>query len=816
MATWLFLLEVLSLALAQPEHVVVLPQGAVGLSTRGKALRVRLAPELNVEKDELKEVLPREANVKFGVFSSVHEEGIRVDGLGSISIFKAPGALQLRLRDMFGKLVTQGDLEGCAGLLGRKAEGGKVLVEKSMNAGACCDACHAESQCTDWFVSQGRCVLVQNATGWSPEIGAVAGRSGGLLIFNSSTAQLYGRGAGPKDALKLLAAESPVTLANRATYVPYFYSKDGYAALGHSNVTHFNRMAARYHSTGQQLAWAFEGAFQLFLMPAASLAEGTKAYYALTGPPAVPPRHILGFMACRWGWKDRRYLEDTVDQFRRGGFPLDSVILDFEWFANTSDYSFNSSGEEWYQDFGWNSELFPEPTKQLKKYLEEQQVFLAGIRKPRLGNQRLLKLAQDKGWLAPQGGPETYAVGRWLRFSDPEMRSWYSQQMEHYLTSGISYWWNDEGENFYYTYHDWNLAELDLHQIHKARQNSRFFSLNRAFTPGMARLGAAVWTGDVESSWQDLRKTAGMMLNWALAGAPYVACDIGGFFGNASSQLLTRWYQVGSFMPLMRTHSTHDDQPHWPWLYSDAHIMRQALIQRYRLLPYHYSLAHRLNTEGELFIRPLAMDFPEDPKVEDLTSQWMDGEILVSPVLSKDSHAEIYLPEGLWHPFNVEGEVIQGPHYVTKKVNLADVPAFVRLGTVLVLAPGEALRSSLSLPGGDLEVQVYAGAPGNFTLIEDDGDGDVVGDVLLRRTTFVWDDTLQQLSWTVANHVVAPKGSFQHVFLTVFASKGSNNQRMKSKVVPLSSSGTLSVYDMRGSKSLRQVKSGHFYRGSHL
>eukprot|EP00434_Breviolum_minutum_P040936 symbB.v1.2.036400.t1/scaffold5128.1/size30560/6 len=66
----------------------------------------------------------------------------------------------------------------------------------------------------------------------------------------------------------------------------------------------------------------------------------------------------------------------------------------------------------------------------------------------------------------------------------------------------------------------------------------------------------------------------------------------------------------------MRTHSTHDDQPHWPWLYSDAHIMRQALIQRYRLLPYHYSLAHRLNTEGELFIRPLAMDFPEDPKAQ--------------------------------------------------------------------------------------------------------------------------------------------------------------------------------------------------------
>eukprot|EP00438_Fugacium_kawagutii_P020967 Skav229913 [mRNA] locus=scaffold877:112134:118104:+ [translate_table: standard] len=190
----------------------------------------------------------------------------------------------------------------------------------------------------------------------------------------------------------------------------------------------------------------------------------------------------------------------------------DSLILDFEWFANTSDYSFRDSGESWYDDFGWNPQLFPQPTQQLKKYLEEcreeRQVHVAGIRKPRLGNKELLELAKKKGWLAPTGGPETYARGRWLQFSDPEMRSCpYGHHgciLRHYLDSGISYWWNDaqEGENFWYTYHDWNLAELDLH--HKARMGSRFFSLNRAFTPGMARLGAAVWTGDVESTWEEL------------------------------------------------------------------------------------------------------------------------------------------------------------------------------------------------------------------------------------------------------------------------------------------------------------------------
>eukprot|EP00435_Cladocopium_sp_Y103_P010810 s1932_g2.t2 len=610
---WLLLFEATWQSLARPEHVVLLPQGAIGLSTRGKALRVRVASSrqlTEIDADEPREVLPAEADATFRIFNG-EEEGIEVDGVGAVSVFR-PGSRfpQLRLRDSQGRLLMQSEAPSrCGQLLGRRAQGGHVLLQKPLDSGACCEACQADASCTDWSISKGSCVLLQDAEGWTPEEGAVAGRSQGLLIFNSSTERLYGRGAGPPDALQLLAEGSPVSLANRATYVPYFYSRDGYAALGHSNVTHFNRMAARYHSTGQQLAWAFEGAFQLYLMPAASLSQGTKAYYALTGRPALPPRHILGFMACRWGWKDQRYLEETLDQFRNGGFPLDSVILDFEWFANTSDYSFRDSGESWYDDFGWNPQLFSAPSQQLKKYLEdqklpircfyvaarwaevdgyleseglefggkdssfdfdtvdvardfepgepqflaEQEVHVAGIRKPRLGNRKLLHLAKEKGWLSLSegagdhpltGGPEDYAHGRWLRFSEPELRRWYAQQMRHYLDSGISYWWNDEGENFYYTYHDWNLAELELHQSHQDRAMSRFFSLNRAFTPGMARLGAAVWTGDVTSSWEDLRKTPGMMLNWALAGAPYVACDIGGFSGNASSQLLARWYQA--------------------------------------------------------------------------------------------------------------------------------------------------------------------------------------------------------------------------------------------------------------------------------
>eukprot|EP00913_Durusdinium_trenchii_P012280 g11530.t1 len=220
-----------------------------------------------------------------------------------------------------------------------------------------------------------------------PELGSLALSKQGLLQLRDARGALLTQTEplGRCRALKgqrpqmLLAEGSAVSLANRATYVPYFYSRDGYAVLGHSNVTHFNMMAVRYQSFPEQgrIAWAFEGAFQLHFMLAPSLAEGTKAYYALTGRPPVPPRHAFGFMACRWGWPNQRYLEETVQ-----------------------------SGAE------------------------DQQLFVAGIRKPRLGNRQLLHLAKERKWIAPEGGPETYAKGRWLRFSDPTMQRWYAQQMQ--------------------------------------------------------------------------------------------------------------------------------------------------------------------------------------------------------------------------------------------------------------------------------------------------------------------------------------------------------------------------------------------------
>merc|ERR1719356_633353 len=102
------------------------------------------------------------------------------------------------------------------------------------------------------------------------------------------------------------------------------------------------------------------------MIPATTLAQGTLRLYELVGAPPVPPRYALGFFASRWGWKSKAYAHKVVSQFREGGYPIDNVIFDFEWFVNETDYAFDAPGKSWYGDFGYHSKLFPDPVEDLR------------------------------------------------------------------------------------------------------------------------------------------------------------------------------------------------------------------------------------------------------------------------------------------------------------------------------------------------------------------------------------------------------------------------------------------------------------------
>lgn len=614
-----------------------------------------------------------------------------------------------------------------------------------------------------------------------------------LLALSSRGGPLYGRGASPYDALKLTAVAVQAQVSNRATFVPYYYSADGYGAMGlvgHRTNMYFGRVyPVSYMLDDNRLLWGHAGAFELFLMPAATLEAGTQAFLALTGVPRVPPRYAFGFLASQWNWKDRQTIESTIEGFRSGGFPLDVLAVDLEAASSVADYGLSAGGSEDYQDFGFRNRTFPTPARQLARYRQKHEVRICGMRTPRLGNATSLAMATSKGWILPQGAPggdyppdleRNYGFGRQLNFSNEDARAWYSAQLLPLINAGVECWWNDEGEADYFTYHWWNVAESDaLLRSNAMDPRKRFFSMNRAFTPGLARLGAIAWTGDVEASWEDLRRTPGMMLNWGLAGAPYVGCDIGGFMGDSEPELLTRWMQVGIFLPIMRIHSSFRASPHWPWKFGEetAVAIKAALELRYRLIPYHYSLAHAIFARTALWMRPLAMDFPAevDATAAGLTTQWMDGRLLVAPVLWEDSHKQVYLPNGMWYEFN-SSRTIEGPVHLGGRALLSEIPVFVPPGTLLPLAP--VVQSTDALPGGLLEMQIYRGADGSFELVEDDGETVAYEVGRVRTTSFRWYDAAGTLSWRARGALVEPGGrAFTQLRVTVFDSEGQGHLR---------------------------------------
>lgn len=575
---------------------------------------------------------------------------------------------------------------------------------------------------------------------------------------------VYGCGNGVN---ALQQSKALTGVGNGRAVIPYFWSPAGYAVLA---VTTNDNQPARWRGAadGQCVTWTFPGREgELYLMPAATLKDAAQSYARLTGHAPLPPRWAFGYLQSRWGWKDRAYIEDTLKQFEELKIPVDAFIYDFEWFTTEPDYDVPPQGIPGYTDFGWNTNLFPHPAQQIRDY-KNQGVHFVGIRKPRLGNAASLKLIRANGWALPVKSGAKFQA-RDLNFANPDLRAWYVRQSAPLLRAGVDGWWNDEGEGTYTTYFYWNLAEQEAWQRYKPDQ--RMWTLNRAFSPGLQRFGAAAWTGDIPSTWKALAQTPTSLLNWSLAGMPYGACDIGGFTGNPSPELLSRWMEAGVFFPVMRSHSSIDRTPRFPWLYGTnaLHAIRRAIELRYRLIPFYYSLAYETFHTGLPIMRPLCLEFPNDPNVANLSDEWMMGDsLLVAPLLQPGGKRSVYLPPGGWYAFG-SCKLFKGPRTLEVTAALDEIPVYIRAGSILPLGP--ALQHTSQLPGGPLELQIYPGQDATFTLYEDDGESLNYLNGAFRCTTFRWRDKTRQLTW---ESIGSYKGSdtFKNLHVILFDPHG--------------------------------------------
>ena len=454
--------------------------------------------------------------------------------------------------------------------------------------------------------------------------------------------------------------------------------------------------------------WMAEsGALDLFLFPGPDFANVHKMYCDFLGTTALPPLFSLGYHQCRWNYRDEHDVEEVDAGFDEHDIPYDVIWLDIE----------HTDGKRYMT---WDSTKFPTPERMIHNIAEKgrKMVVIIDPHVKKDNNYPIFKEAESKQYYVKKNDKTTDFDGwcwpgssMYLDVTNPDVRTWWASKfaLDSYKGSTPDlYVWNDMNEPSVFNgpeitmqkdlIHHGDVEHREVHNVfgmyyHMAtaegiekRQNERPFVLSRAFFAGTQRIGP-IWTGDNAADWEHLKVSVPMVLTLGLTGLPFSGADIGGFFGNPDPELLVRWYQLGAFYPFMRGHAHIDTKRREPWLFGDenTNLIREAIRNRYRLLPTFYALFDENSRLGTPIVRPLFHAFPDDPRVLRKDDCFMLGDtLLVYPVMeSSASQIEIYLPKGVWYDVNTNEKHV-GPKAFMKEVTMRDIPQFQRGGSILI------------------------------------------------------------------------------------------------------------------------------------
>jgi alpha-D-xyloside xylohydrolase len=369
-----------------------------------------------------------------------------------------------------------------------------------------------------------------------------------------------------------------------------------------------------------------------------------------------------------------------------------------------------------------------------------------------------------------------------------EARKFYWDQVEKSLFNiGLDAWWMDttepetegleeniqlghklaigSGDRYVNAYP--MLATAAVHDGQRgASDQKRVYILSRSAFAGSQRNAVTAWSGDINSDWFSYRRQIPAGLNFALSGIPYCTTDIGGFvFGSptdpAFRELFVRWFQYGTFNPILRVHGTRNPDENELWSYGpDAQKILVSFDRlRYRLLPYTYSLAWKTTSQSYTPMRPLVMDFRTDVRAQNTWDEFMYGPaFLVNPVTEAAATSrQVYLPNAQWYDF-WSGASTKGAHEITAEAPLDRLPLYIRAGSIVPLGPD--LEWSTQKPADPIEVRVYRGADGAFTLYEDENDNYNYEKGAYATIAFQWDDAKQTL------HIGDRQGQFPGMLAT--------------------------------------------------
>ncbi|HTQ08858.1 MAG TPA: TIM-barrel domain-containing protein [Fimbriimonadaceae bacterium] len=456
-----------------------------------------------------------------------------------------------------------------------------------------------------------------------------------------------------------------------------------------------------------------------------------RQYRNATGAAPLYGKWAYGFWQCKERYRSQQELLDIAHGFRERNIPIDNIVQD--WF--------------YWDPHPWGSHQFDEKRYPDMKAAVDQlhqdhfHLMISVWAKFAPGSANYDEL--DKaGGLYPLLGDDRYYDP-----FNPKARAIYWRQIkDELLTNGIDAWWLDASEpeldmeGYRSTMTGLGVGARVLNAFplmhtqgvyqgqRKAEPNKRVFILTRSVFAGQQRNAATTWSGDIQGNWATFAREIPCGLNFCMAGVPYWCTDTGGFFSHPATdpnyrELFVRWFQFSTFNPIFRVHGTGADKEPWRFGPEAEAILTKYDRLRYRLLPYLYSQAWQVTHDGGTILRGLPMDFRTDPKVLDISDQFMFGPaFLVCPVIQPHAaERTCYLPKAAnWVDFWA-GERLAGGRDPGIDAPLDRMPLFVRAGSIVPMGPDE--QYATEKPDDPIELRIYPGANGHFRLYEDAGEG---------------------------------------------------------------------------------------------
>ncbi|ADV68724.1 TIM-barrel domain-containing protein [Deinococcus maricopensis] len=507
---------------------------------------------------------------------------------------------------------------------------------------------------------------------------------------------------------------------------------------------------ARTHP--HELRWASAGpSLDVYVIDGPHPTDVLRRYAALTGHAPLPPLWALGAAQSRWGYESEHDLTHVIRGYRERDLPLDSVYVDIEYMDAFKVWTFDPG-------------RFPDPARTVRDALAHgvhlvpivdpgvkqeagYRVYDEAVRDDHLVRTARGDVLVGEVWPDPAVYPD---------FTRDEVVAWWAEQHRVFADLGITGQWNDMNEPAAFSVRGDPAAEgktlpndarhgLRTHlEVHNAYANgmsaatrqgyaryaphARPWVLTRAAYAGIQK-HATLWTGDNTSTWSHLALSLPMIMGLGLSGVPFAAADVGGFHGDTTGELLTRWYQAAVGYAFLRNHSAKGSVMQEPWRFGEPYlsVIRDALRLRARLLPHLYTLAWQAAREALPVMRPVALHHPDDPHAaHDDTTYLLGDALLVAPILhAGHTRRLVNLPGARpWAAvFNLTPgtQVHPGGHAAVADAALDTLPLYLRAGGAVPLT--EPAPHTTTARWAHLTWLIHAGDAVHGALYEDDGDG---------------------------------------------------------------------------------------------